>query len=506
MKPPRTPTLVLAALLLLPARGAAQAGQAQVIPRGTVSVQVAGHYASYRERFGGALGAGVGGPLSATRFPSLLPLQTELNRFYGATAGPTPFTATPENLLLGSLRLDLAADAREVPLTVEAGIRRGLSARVVVPFERRGTSVLASLLEGGTLGANPDTLGNRTRFGRVAGFAALGASRFLPTSTSAAGRAIQERLLAATADTAILPVSALTTGGLDTLLMGEDFGLVPLRTNRNSWRLGDVEVGLRYQLSDPFPGPEVPDSAGGIRAAVGLSARLPTGASRNPANLLELPYAGGHAGVAVELDGDAALSRRWWVGGGARVEYLLGADGERRVFTEGQPFPPASTLTTVTLKPGVRARVEVTPRYRLTREIAFAGRYAMHRAGATTVTGDGGVFLGGFETTEGWTSHLLGLGASYTALGAHRAGDAAFPFEVGVMVQRALVGGDAAPKASVLTLSGRLYHTFRRRPRPAPAESPADTTAAPAAPAPAPPTTTRPPTTTPPPTLRTPGA
>jgi hypothetical protein len=517
MSPHRGP----AAALLLAALAAAAPAQAQgpdarVLPRGWVEVRGMGTFTNFDTRFGEggseALGARVEPQLQAlVERLTLEPvdsLRTGLSTFFAATADDVENPVSPDEVALGSTTASLAGDLRHVPFTLSFGLTNRLTLDLTVPLERRGTSRVALFLADGTLGVNPAATANANVLGEIdEAYADLGRGSFLPVTGTPAGVELQRRVRALTGDTLNLPDRALSyadllaNAGLGT---EEERVALGLPTARGQFQLGDVQVGARYQLFNTVPPAAARDSLGarGFRATVGARARLPTGSRSAVMFLTEVASESGHLGIGGDFMADAVLSRRWWVSFAAAADVRLAADVQRRAFTAGDPFPGDSAIRTLSRAPGPRFVTSLTPRWRLTQEISFAGHYAFELQGATEFSASdtlGEVVLGPIETSEGWSAHRFGIGGSYSTLEAYERGETPFPAEFWILYRNTVTGTGGAWDASSIEMGGRLMYPLFGRPRRARADSvPADTPLAPPQAPPAPPTRpVSPPTVTP---------
>jgi hypothetical protein len=496
MKPFRTAAAALAALALAASAAAAQGPDARVLPRGILEVRAFGTFTGFDERFDGGrdpLGTGFAALLQprADTLAALGPLRQRLGAFFGATGAPV----TPE-LSAGTVRALLAGDQRDVPFTFALGLTRRITVEATVPLVRQVTSVGGIYLAGGNVGVNPNAALNGRVLGRVdTAFAALGASGLLPVEGTPAAIALRARVVArGVADSLALPtrgvlISELLTRTGETGLSGAERAALTTGGARTGFALGDVQLGARMQLANTATAWGLPEDSlrgRGFRAAAGGRVRLPTGPRNGALYLLQLAPSTGHFGVGGDVAADWFLSRRWWVTAAADAEVLFPANATRLAFTAANPFPDTTQRRVLRREPGARFGATVTPRYRLTREISFAAQYAFASVGAVTYTGEGADLLGPLESTLAQTSHLLGLGASYTTVQGYAAGRAPFPAEVSLLYRTAVAGSGRAPVATVLDVGVRVFYPAFGRPRrarldsaAAPLPAPADTTAAP---------------------------
>lgn len=495
--------LLVLALATLPAPAAAQEAEAWVLPRGLLELSGGGLFTQYDSRLGygdPALGAELLAPLgSATQrltAAAEAQVQTGLAQLLGAPVNP-------DSLSAGRLNLRLGADERVAPLNVRYGLTNRLTLSLMVPIERRGTTVVGPYLAGATLGLNPDEARNRTV---LAGFdpryGDLGGGLLLPVRGSAAGVELQTRLRArSAADTLILPTTPLTVAQLladDEIaaqLTAEEQAALGLVSGHRSYMLGDLQLGARFLLRRGPAGWPYPDSVTGrsLRTSVGARVRLPTGRS-GTRFFSEIPPGGGHLGFGVDVLNDVFLSSRWYVNASASMDVLLPADVERQAFSLTRPFPADSAVRTVRREPGQRLAVSISPRWRLTDEISFSGEYALLAQTRTNYTGgDADWVPSPLEWRTGGSLHALGIGARYSSLQAYARGRANVPFEITLALSRAIAGGGLAPDVNSVRVTGRIFMDPRgfRALLPGGSPPPADTTAA-AAPPESPPADTLP--------------
>lgn len=488
MKPFRT---AAAALLLAAGAAQAQGPDARVLPRGVLEVRALGIFAGYDERFGGGRDP-LGGALEtllqpraeALTAPELGPLRSRLDTFFAATGGPVE-TAS---LGGGSVRALLSGDVRDVPITAALGLTRRLTVEATLPVTRRQTAVRGIFLEGGTVGVNPNAALNAQLLSRVdTSFAALGRSPFLPVQGTDAATALRERLNSRSAgagDSLVFPTRGVSIpelvadAGRAGRLTPQEIDALTRRTASSGYQLGDVELGARFRLGGTAPPWGLPDDSAfvrGFRTVVGARVRLPTGRLGNTLFLLEEPGLRGHFGVGGDVAADWFPSRRWWLTGAADAQFLLGGDVTRLDFSVENPFPDTTQTRVLRREPGLRVAASLTPRYRLTNELSFAAQYRLETAGATTYSGDGAELLGPIELVAGRTAHRLGLGASYTTVGAYAAGRAPIPAEVSLLYGRTVAGTGGAPAETRLELGVRAYYPAFNRRRRAVTPAPADT-------------------------------
>lgn len=511
-------------LLALAAGGArAQGEDASVLPRGRVELGVLGTYARWDSRFvaGGIepLGAfASGAAFPASRFtPVRDATRAALDSIFSTfrrldpTAG---YTVTDDELGFGRLETELAADFRTVPISLRAGVLPRLTMGVTVPIERRGTSSLGRRIVGGGLGRNTagDSLAALLAIVDSA-LVPLAASPYLPLADSPAGRALQEQFRAVTGRSDVLPLPrrGINEAELNALFAGTDS--LTLGSSRVAYGVGDVEINARYQFFNTVPERLQPlRGTTGTRAAAEVGFRLPTGIGALADSTLELVTESGHMGATAALFGDVFF-RRFWVSAYARYDMRLEREVGRRFFNPLRPDSLITDSVRVSRDPGDRLELGITPRFRLTDEISFAGRYALFREGevrygAVEPPVPGAVFAS-IESTEARTAQLLGLGMSYSTYAAWEAGRSSIPMEVTLLYENAVAGSGRAPNLARVTAGLRFFFSGWGGPRraDAPVEAPADaapsdTTRAPVpttpAPTPVPPTPSPVPPTQPP--------
>lgn len=486
----------LGAVVLLAPAAAAQGPDARVLPRGVVELRMFGTYTQFTDRFGPdgrvALGTGfdaviaeTAGRLAAAAADST---RVRLEGFFSRTQATTGGDA-PLEIAAGTPRARLAADWRDAPLTVALGLSSRLTVEATASLHRRGTVVRGIFMEDADFGLNPDPARNLDILEEVDPVYAARVGVYLPTRNSAAGRELQRRVREISGDTLTLPTLAVPVVGLLNVtpraaaIDTAEALMLRSRSARTSYYLGDTQLALRLQVARAADGWAAHwDSAspGGFRATVAGRVRLPTGSSS--ATLFPLQFAPemGHWGVGGGAAADWFVSRRWWVTAAGDFDLAFPRDVERLDFTAENPFPDSTTVRTMRREPGARMTVYLTPRYRLTREIAFAAQYAFQHIGATTLSGEeADLPLGPIETLDAVTAHSVGVGMSYSTLAAYRAGDSPFPAEVSLLYRNVVAGSGFAPHAGAIEIGARVYAPMlwrNRPPRVQPTDRPTDAT------------------------------
>ncbi|HEV2147508.1 MAG TPA: hypothetical protein VGR37_08925 [Longimicrobiaceae bacterium] len=452
--------------LLLGAAAAAAQEDARVLPRGYLALKVGGEFTQFDSRLGsgadgGPLGAPLAVPLPASLFPGTLPpVRDSLARFFTATsaAGET-FPLTEADVFPGVLDPDLAADLRRVPISLQAGVTSRLMLRATLPVVRRETELVSLRLAGGTIGANArgDTLA--ALFRRIdPSLATIGRLPYLPLAGSRAGQELQRRFRRATGDTTTLP---LPTTGLSrtqlNALLGANRSL-PIAAAGENYRVGDVEMAAKLQLLGGT-GALSPRETG-ARLAVEAGVRLPTAMTTGADSLTELVGENGHAGATAAVFADVPLGARFWIGAQARYGLLRPRDVERFTWNPAAPLDSLVALRPFRREPGDRLEATVAPHFQVTDEIALLGRYGFARVGATVYTGadpDPGTNVAGLESTAAGTLHTLGVGMTYSTMGAFVQGRTAIPLEIWLAYDGAVAGSGGVPDLGRVTLAGRIW-------------------------------------------------
>lgn len=499
--------LLLAIAALAPAPARAQGPDARVLPRGWIEFRLGGFYTQFDSRFGSD-GTEALGDLFSSQLQTVAervlnpiagPVRTQLDTFFTQTAGQVQNPVSPEAPGIGTVAAHLAGDLRRAPLMFSYGLNRRITLSLTVPIERNGTSVAGIGFEGSSLGLNTAAAANQTVLTKLGvQYAALGGAVLLPTRGSAAGIELQRRVgLLSPGDSLVLPTHGVTasellgTTALAAQLNGDEqaaFGAVSAATG---FKLADLELGARVQLINRVRSAR-PDSLSpsGVRAAVQLNLRLPTGAAADTAFLLMIPRETGHAGVSADAFADVFLARRYWVTASAGFSQLMPRDVLRRPFSLTRPFPSDTVpFRLARREPGMRLRASVMPRYRLTREMTFAAAYQFEHAAATTYTSAdslGDVFLGPVERIDAWTAHSVGFGASYSTLAAYSEGRTSMPVEFSLLYRNAVAGSGFAAHSGTIEFTGRVLYQLVGRPRrPRPDSAGVDTAPPPPPPPPA---------------------
>jgi hypothetical protein len=271
------------------------------------------------------------------------------------------------------------------------------------------------------------------------------ASPVVPTTSSAAGTAINSRLDALqstltnnlgvpgfTADPA-LPSEPLTEADLETILT-DPSGPFRFRSGEStvSFR-GDGETGITLTLVDRW---DRGTRGGGLRAAVEGLVRYPTGVRARTDRLLALGTGDGQTDVeghAVVDVGSARLGVRLEAGYNRQFATNIVA----RVAPPSQPFVGVDRLANVRWDPGDVVTLAARPFFRLSRALALQGTvlHWSHGTDETSYVSDQDVIPGvdaAVLAEDSKTSATtLGIGMSYADLGRVTAGGRGLPVDAG---------------------------------------------------------------------------
>lgn len=501
--------LLLAAAALSCARPAgAQLTEGILSPAGRLRLEVSPEFDLWSRRYTAA-GDVVPLGFDLEQHPlDLGPLQQSLQGALGGTAPP---------LVLGSMRALVSRDRTRMTFGGALGITDWLTVGAAVPLVKARTEIAFDFrtTPGANVGANPrlsgdgradafigslsqsraalaarvaqrcpgaadcaalnDLLGRYTSFANALFAGYLGSPVFVAMG-SAPGTALQARLTALAAEiaqrapgVAVPGTVPLATAPLDQksftgLLTDPAAGLSatqPLETTPNDWGLGDAEVSVAVRVLEGA----VRDSAGApdrlhyVLGAQGL-VRLPTGHPDDPNVPLDLGTGDGQT----DFEGGAFGDLRWTkLGLRAEARYGVQRPTElvRRVAPAEVVFPPLLSLGTVTWTPGNYLSIDLAPSWYLADEFAVGGTYRLWSKQADTYrhpssTQDDAASVLAQDTSE--QLHELGLGLAFSTLDGWREGRASLPFELRLMIRRAISGsGRAVPKGTRMEATGRVF-------------------------------------------------
>jgi hypothetical protein len=413
-------------------------------------------------------------------------------------------TGAPGHLAtLGAARLTLRAERRVTPLLLELGISDRLAVGVRVPLVRVNMRAAFTLdSTDGNLGLNPradpgagadaiyaaffqsfdaalaqlaqnivsgsygcpgspqcaaaQAFGDTAAAVRDALFrTALGgggadAAPFLPTTSSAAGLALDANLtrlqqeFAATwavggfTDAFLLPTQRAAATDFHSILADPlpGYGAGPLIDTRRALRfwLGDIELETRYALAR---GPR-------YRATLGALVRLPTGHQDSPHNLIDLAAGDAQLDVEGQVTQELVVGSRLWLNLALRAGLQTAGERDRRVAPGGSLFAPRAATARLAWDPGDYVALDFAPLYRFTP--AFA-------AGVTA----------GFST-QGRDRYAFRAAADSLAVaGALGTPVAAGVLDAGTAVREARIGGAVTFSGPVLEGSLSVERTVSGR-------------------------------------------
>ncbi|HEX6068939.1 MAG TPA: hypothetical protein VFZ18_03930 [Longimicrobiaceae bacterium] len=436
----------------------AQNPDAFVLPPGMFRLSVEGTHASYESVFDASgtsvpLATGLAGELTPGRFAALRPLATQLTDFFAATNGNA---VDPGGISLGTLDAQAAATWTQGVARLAVGLFPRFEIGASLPLIRSDRTIQRLGLAGGTVGVNPSPTANAAILARI-GWGPLGASGLLPTAESPAGIELQSRVTALAGEPLSLPADTADAEVLQSLL-AEAYGLPPLTSRVDPYRIGDVEVYGRLLLLSsfgraPFPSDSAP---AGLRVSLTGGARLPTGTEPDSLPLLAPPpdtrLSSYFGGVAADL----FLGPRLWLSGAARINRNLGSDVTRRLAPADSPLSVTDPPQVVTLRRGGSLEIAVAPRFRLAESIWLAAEYSGVMVGDTEYSlagsGDGAAVL----SLAGGGLHRAGVGIRYSSLAAYWAGRASLPADIALTYLRTISGPEGAPAGGAVTVTASL--------------------------------------------------
>ena len=178
-----------------------------------------------------------------------------------------------------------------------------------------------------------------------------------------------------------------------------------------------------------------------LRATATALVRLGTGATDDPADLLDIGIGDGQHDVELGLVSDVAIGRAF-VSLGARYGIQLAGDVDVRAPIVGEVLVPAEALLTVSRDPGDYLEVEVTPRYALGRHVSIGVqyRYRSKAADSFDVPDDEALAAALAHATEAH-EHRLGAGITLSTLADWARGRVGVPLEVSYLHSRIVSGG-----------------------------------------------------------------
>jgi hypothetical protein len=478
------------ACLVLPSRVGAQLAPVGV-PGGAVRLELDGSLETFDQRFRDGVRESYAADLASSalgsdRIPALVDIDTRIGRIIGNSG---------YRINLGALAADAHADIGtgflglslgltnqitifgRIPLvrtrvqprlglnssTGDAGLNPGISEQL--PFFSQFDAALAQLstkIAAGDYDADPaqkalavatltDATSLRTDlFGLLADPATN--SAFVPTTTSAAGTAMDARILAlqGTLTTALnvpgfsatpaLPDQPVTQTEVTQVLSN---GLA-LRTDEAKVTFrGDAEAGAAITLVDRW---DRGRQRGGFRAALSALARFPTGRRDRSDHPLDIGTGEGQTDIQLDLVADVGAGAL-----GARLTgtYLrqLPSDVLVRVTSPSQPFVGPSRLALVRRDPGDVVSIGVHPFYRLARTFALqAGldhwsRKTDQVSYAASASPIAGIDASVIAEESSANATVLSVGITYANPGGLRPGGTGMPVDASWIYERVLQAG-----------------------------------------------------------------
>ncbi len=297
-------------------------------------------------------------------------------------------------------------------------------------------------------------------------------SLFLPLSTSAAGGALSNAIstlqttlsgsLGVSGFTAslALPASPLEPDDFAALVAAPSGPIAARLGPSELFLLGDVEVGATYALLDRW---DRKGNPGGIRAAVQLLVRLPTGTRARPDALLGLGTGERQTDVGAGLVVDPG-SRRWGTRLTASYTRQLASTELRRIARPSQPIPFANRLAAVRRDPGDVLRAGLQPFVRLTPTLAFTLGVEHWRRSSdevlylTATDSIPGVPASELAVDSRASATVVRTGLSYASRGVARGASVGWPVEASWIYERAVeANGGRVPHADAVRAEIRMY-------------------------------------------------
>lgn len=522
---------LLVGTLALPGATSAQETGSPLVPGGRMRIDVGAEFVSWDTRFGLRTESGgvieeeepLGFDLTSDRVGTdLFPQLSGLEDLLVDALGDPSF-----QLRMGLSRAFIAKDQIRIPLRADVGVTDWLTVGAMVPFVKTRVDALFDFgadPASANLGASPglDDPGIVSTFlgdlqaaivdfaqrtqeicaasgegstecrdarnlleeGRefqsgVAWSYGLGV---IPLGGSAAGEALTARLQqigagfaarGASSPPSSLPLASTVLDGETFARLVQDPGLGiagdPLDEFTGLWEVGDVEVSAAVRLlSGVVPGEADGPARLRYQLAAGGLVRLPTGRADSAANFLDVGSGDGQTDVELRLFGQMTFRDRFGLTADARWGIQREGTVTRRASGPAHVLVPSAWQSEVAWDPGDYVRLELTPRFHLTREFSVGARYAYWSKGADAYelrlspeadpapgTAER-VALLELETEE--TLQEVGIGMVFSTRDAWREGTAPLPFEVQGVYRTAISGtGGLTPATSHMQISLRLF-------------------------------------------------
>jgi hypothetical protein len=309
-------------------------------------------------------------------------------------------------------------------LNGDAGLNPGNSATFLTDFQTAIDTLNQRILSGFYDGTRlPAALAARDNAVLLkAQFAQLtGVSPFLPTVTSSAGRAIQQRVTGLQdtltalltipptifTDPAPLPTARLDPSALDNFILSPTGPILgfPLQEALIS-RIGDIRLGASYTLVDRW---DQGERLGGLRVVGRGAVTLPTGQPDRSNNFFDVGTGNGRVDVTGGIVADVG-TRRW----GARLmgDYVLTLPGRRtrRVSPPSEPVAPLNSLTNLRVNAGDIFSLSALPFFRLEPSIALRAGVTYWRRSTDRVS-----YATPSDSIPGVNAQVLGLESAASA-------------------------------------------------------------------------------------------
>jgi hypothetical protein len=236
---------------------------------------------------------------------------------------------------------------------------------------------------------------------------------------------------------------------------------------------GDLELSARFLLFDGFDDAATAAQPSGLHARATLTGtlRLPTGQLASASNPLDMATGHGTLGAGARLAFYSQVgSRVGLTAAGSYIQAFGKTHSGAFPSAQGAPFPPA-TADVYPYTPGSVIRVEVAPRFMLTRLMGVSAVYDVQHVAAnrytSAVTASGGVaatpvaMIDGVACAPG-TRQSAGFGITYSTVTEYERGGATLPIDVTFTHLEALSGAARMPKAFRDQIQIRLYYRRTR--------------------------------------------
>jgi hypothetical protein len=247
-----------------------------------------------------------------------------------------------------------------------------------------------------------------------------------------------------------LPARRMDSAGVASILAADSMGydaVIPRYTKHP--HLGDIEVGMRFGLVDE---PK-------FRFTLVGSARLPTGVTDSPDNLVDIGTGEHQTDLVAGFEAAAEPGPLSFTAAGS---YSLQLPGRlvRRVTSPEQPIALSTTTATVTRDPGDVLWFAGFPALQLAPGFRLYGSVSFFHKGSDHFTGDPNA--GVLDQLTSMRSLTAGGGISYRSVSR----ETTLPIDAGLHYQQTVSGsGGFTPKATSLTIYLRLYyHLWGARP------------------------------------------